>query len=162
MGRATLGGFSTPFKSDGSVPDQKGLGTFTLLAGTTYYFPISCANASVVGVHLGWPGSPIIITSATVEDSNLPPLEVHGSSTTGISDYDATVGNWIDEDPTTGFVGCKGTNVTATNGVVAATGDAAGGGCLFHVANTGARRMRIKIVVGATGGDVFCFQHGKE
>lgn len=158
MGRANNGIFSTPFKSDGTTPTKKGFGTFTLEALATYYFPIPCADASVISAHLGWPGSALVITSATVEDCNLP----EGSTSGGVTAYDATVGNWIDEDPTTAFVGVSGTNVTQSNGVVAASGDASGGGAMFHIADSGARRTRIKVVVGATGGDIFCACHGKE
>lgn len=154
MGRASNVGYVKPLKADGSSPTEKGRGNFTLEAATTYYFPLGGADASVISAHLAWPGSSIILTSVTVEDCNAPHSDV--------TDYSSTLGHWIDEDPTTAFVGVVGTNVTQTNGVVAATGDAGGGGCLFHVADSGARRTRLKVVVGATGGDVFCAVHGKE
>ena len=154
MGRASNSNYITPLKSDGTSPDRAGDGKFTLAAATTYYFPLGGADASVVSGHVAWTGSAIIITSITVEDCNFPHLDV--------TDYSANVGEWIDEDPTTAFVGVVGTGVSASNGIVAATGDAAGGGCMFHVADTGARRTRLKMVVGATGGTVRVAAGGKE
>lgn len=173
MGRHANGGFSTPLAPNGIVPAQNGRGRFTLLANTTYYFPIDGADCSVIAAHLCWTDSPIIITSAKIEDCNRPAatgittvsdqaVQLRGNDTEESEDFDARVGVWVDEDPTTGFVGVVGTNVSATNGVVAATGDAAGGGCMFHVADTGARRTRVRVQVGATGGDLSCFVWGKE
>lgn len=147
-----ISGYVVPIKSDGTEAVGAGRGLFTLTAGATYYLPLGGADASIISAHLAWTGSALVITSATVEDCNMP----HGD----VLDYTDEVGEWIDENPTTAFVGVDGTGVSQTNGVVAATGDAGGGGCLFHV-TSGARRTRIKVVVGATGGTIRCGVHGK-
>ncbi len=158
MGRSpTSSSFITPIKSDGVVQTESatefGRGSFTLALSTTYYYPIGGTDCPVQSVHCHWDAS-IVITSITVEDCNMPPAEV--------SDYVASTGGlWIDEDPTTAFVGTKGAGVTPTNGVVAVTGGALGG-CMFHIADTGARRTRLAVVVGATGGEMRVAAWGKE
>lgn len=148
--------YITPIKSDGTVQTQSatefGRGAFTLTAGTTYYFPLGGQDSPVLSAHLQHDAS-IVITSVTVEDCNFPESDVES--------YSSTAGEWIDEDPSTAFVGVVGTATSATNGVVAVTGGTAGG-AMWHIADTGARRTRLKVVVGATGGEVRVAQWAKE
>lgn len=149
--------FITPVSAAGVVQSPSGVefgrGSFTLAAATTYFFPVGGQDGGLVSAHLHWDAA-IIITSLTVEDCDFPNSE--------ISDFHAgTGGEWIDEDPSTAFVGTKGAGVTVTNGVVAVTGGALGG-CRFNVADQGARRTRIKVVVGATGGEIRCAAWAKE
>lgn len=146
------GPYVTPIKSDGTeAVAAEGRGKYTLTAGATYVFMLGGPDASVQSAHFIWDSS-IIITSLTVEDCDMPHTDV--------LDYSTTAAEWIDEDPTTAFVGVVGAGVSQTNGVVAATGGAAGG-CMFHIADTGAYRTRIKVVVAGTGGVVRCGTHGK-
>lgn len=147
-----------PFKSDGTVlafsNTEFGRGALTLASGTTYFFPIGGADASVVSVHLQWDAA-IAITSATIEDCNFP----EGSA--DVDWWDDAAGEWIDEDPTTAFVGTDGAGATVTNGVLAVVAGSVGG-AMWHVADTGARRTRLKVVVGATGGEVRVHPWGKQ
>jgi hypothetical protein len=129
-----------------------GRGVYTLTNGTTYFFPLGGQDSRIIGVHLQH-DTAIVITSATIEDTCMAEAE--------LTDYDTQAGGWIDEDPSTAFVGTKGANTTATNGVVAVTGGA-GGGAMWHIADTGARRTHLKVVVGATGGEVRLGVWGKE
>ena len=88
----------------------------------------------------------------TVEDCCFAPIEV--------SDHNTVAGTWLAEDPTDAFVATDGAGTTATNGVVAVAGGTAGG-AMWHV-DTAARRTRLKVVVGGTGGEVRVATWGKE
>ena len=78
-----------------------------------------------------------------------------------VLDKSSTVGEWSTEQPSTAYVASDGTGWSASNGVGAATG-AGLGGLFWHVAETGAARTRLTIVVGATGGPVRVSAHGKD
>lgn len=160
MSRVTTStSYIQPIKSDGTLPAAapgtdatvNGHGVYTLEANTTYYFPVGGQDATLVALHLQHDAA-IAITSATVEDTCFPEREV--------SDYASTAGLWIDEDPTTAFVGVVGATTTQTNGVVAVVAGNVGG-AMWHV-TTAARRTRLKVVVGATGGEVRVASWGKE
>lgn len=146
------GPYIQPIKSDGTLAvEATGRGKYTLTSGTTYYAIIGGPDAFTLSAHVQWDAS-IIITSVTVEDCNFGMSDA--------SDYSSTAGDWIDEDPTTAFVGLVGAGASHTNGVVAVTGGAAGG-AMLHVADTGSIRTRLKIVVGGTGGVIRIAASGK-
>ena len=110
MGRSTNStSFSTPVISTGTVQEPGtatfGRGTFTLLTGVTYFFPLGGQDASALSAHLRWDAS-IVLTSVTVEDCNF--------SEDDVALYDDAAGDWIDEDPSTAFVGSDGAGVTVT------------------------------------------------
>jgi hypothetical protein len=88
----------------------------------------------------------------TVEDCN-------------VGDAIATVvgrtGLWVQENPTGAYVAVTGAGVTATNLSVAATGGAIGA-AMIHLGNMGSRKVRLKVVVGATGGKLELYPHGRE
>ncbi len=157
--RSASSSYVTPIKSDGVVQTESGTefgrGSYTLAAGT-YLYPLDGADSSIVSVHLQHDAS-VALTSCTIETCNLPDL---ASDSDGAAWYSTTAGHWIDEDPTTAFVGVVGANTTATNGVVAVTAGAAGG-AMWHVGNNGARRTRLKVVCG-TGGEIRVATWGKE
>jgi hypothetical protein len=113
-------------------------------------------DAEMVSAHLVYDAA-IILTSVTVETCDFPPEMVtdYADGATGT----ATAGYWIDEDPSTAFVGTRGG--TVTNGVLAVAGGAQGG-ARWNVADNAARRTRLRVVVGATGGEVSCAAWGKE
>ncbi len=129
-----------------------GRGNFTLVLGTTYVFILGGEDAPIESAHFNWDAG-IVLTSLTVQDCNMGETEVTNTSTTG--------GHWIGETPLTAYVAVDGAGVSQAIGVVSATGGAVGG-CMFHVSNTGARRTRIRVVVGATGGVIRCGAHGKD
>lgn len=167
MGRRTTStSYVTPIAAGGALEVEDGTtfgrGSYTLLAGTRYFFVLGGADAPFNAAHFQW-SSPMVITSLTIEDSNFPPV-AKGDGTGGagdVSDFSTAAADWIDEDPSTAFVGVVGAGVSQTNGVVAATGGAQGG-CMFHVVDTGARRTRVNVLVGATGGEMRCAVWAKE
>ncbi len=148
--------YITPLKSDGTVQEQDSdasfvtaRGVFTLASGTMYYFPLPIGGSPMFDVHLTHDAA-IIITTATIETCG------HGLS--DVPDYSAVAGEWIDQNPTTAFVGTVGAGTSASNGVVAVAGSAAGGAD-WQISGCPASRGRLAVVVGATGGEVrvsFC------
>lgn len=138
--------------ADGSLPPQKGRGFYTLTAAHTYVFVLGGPDCSRVSGHLRW--SAAFAGNARVEDSNVPPGEV-----TDI-ELGATTGGWVDEDPSTAFVGTVGAGATVVNGVVTVAAGSAGG-AMFHVADTGAARHRL-LVACTTGGEISVCAHSKE
>lgn len=150
-------GFRNAWKSDGTeIVRDVTTQALTLPAGT-YYIVVGGPNAvtpsltALVSLHLSW--SAALAATITIEDSNMPKY-FHGNDSGPIftSDYEAatTAGNWIPENPSTAIVSTVGTSNTSTAATVTA-GGAAAGGCLFHLGNEGARRIRAKIIVTVQG-----------
>lgn len=158
--RPTSTSFITPIKSDGTVQTESatefGRGSFTLASGTTYFYPLGGDDASMMDAHCQWDAS-IVITSITVETCSFPP----GVNGGGVEDHDDAAGEWIDQDLPTAYVGTDGAGVTVTAGVVAVAGGAQGG-CNFQISDNPARRTRLKVVVGGTGGEMRVASWGKE
>lgn len=117
-------------------------GSVTLVAGTTYYFPIGVEIAPLDSVHFVWDAN-IVITSARIEDGNL--------SSERSNDWDTTLGAWVPEDPDSAYV--AHTSGAVTNATLAVAGGVAGG-AVWHVGNNGTTRQRFAVVVGVTGGVV--------
>jgi|KBSSwiStaDraftv2_1062776.scaffolds.fasta_scaffold00132_14 hypothetical protein len=147
------GTYVAPLKStDGSTPaavaGAGNAGKYTLVANTTYYYPLSGGDAPFVGCHITGYTAGLILTSVTIEDCD------HGSGE--VTDFSTVVGEWAPEKPTTAYVAVIGTGWTvgsgATAGVVAASG-AGVGGAKYHLPETSASRTRLAVVVGSTGGD---------
>lgn len=137
----------------------------TLASGTTYYFPLGAQHAAVpaeaplTSVQLRWDAS--IIATITVE-TTLFPSTLQASDPRGpvqVSDFEATAGFWLQQNPSTAYVPATGGTPTAMT--VAVAGGSAGG-CEFDLGNLGARRARIKVVVGGTGGVMRCAVWGKK
>lgn len=156
-------------KSDGVVTSANKVGASTTFGCTlgvgTYYFIIGASDTAVAGetwlvsAHLKWAAA--VAATITVETSNFPlhvggdnigPFDTHG--------YSTTVGDWIQENPSTAIVAVTGSGNSSTAATVTAGGSAAGG-ATFHLGNIGTRRVRIKIVT-TVGGLVRCGIHGKE
>jgi len=148
--------YITPIKSDGVVQEQSavdfGRGSFTLVAGATYFYPLGGQDAPYLDAHCQWDAA-LILTSVTVETCGFPESEV--------SYYSDDAGEWIDQDPATAYVGSDGAGVTVTAGVVAVAGGAQGG-CNFQMSGSTSRRTRLKVVVGAIGGEMRTASWGKE
>lgn len=137
----------------------------TLVLGTTYYFPFGAqhsatpAETPVVTAQVRWDAAAIltITVETTVFPSSFQALDPR-TPPVQVSDFDATAGFWLQQNPTTAYV--PATGGTPTNMTVAVAGGTAGG-CEFDISNLGSRRARIKIVVGGTGGVVRVGIHGK-
>lgn len=157
MGRHPIStSYITPYKSDGTEQTPSatefGRGAFTLEASTTYFFPLGGQDTPIASVHLQHDLA-IAITSATVESCNFPESEV--------ANHSDGAGEWFGWAPTTAYVPVDGATTTATNGVVAVIAGNIGG-AMWSIADLGCRRTRLKVVVGATGGEVRVAGWGKE
>jgi len=139
--------YCTPIKSDGTVLAVGAAGVATLASSATYYYPVGGESSPLNSVWIKWDN--VLNAVFTIEDTN--------ARSEDVSSYDATAGNWIQENPTTAYVGVTGGTVANLTVTVAST---TAGGCLIHLGNTGARRTRIKAVV-TTGGVVSVGCHGK-
>ncbi len=147
------GPYVTPLLTDdGSEAVPAGArGKFTLTALKTYVFVLGGSEAPRHSAHIEWDAA-IVITSINVEDCNADKSEV--------SDYSTTNGAWITENPPDAYIPVEGAGASVLAATVAVTGGAVGG-CMFHLEGTAARRTRITMVVGATGGVARVSAHGK-
>ena len=139
-------------KSDGTEVTVAADGSMTLLANTTYYLTHGIDAASRGSIQLTWDNAIVITSAGPVQDANLP----------AVSPVETIVGKWVDEDPSTAFASADGTGATftpATGKFAVAGGNV--GGCMLHFADFGSRRVRLPIVVGATGGVIFAAVHTK-
>ena len=133
-----------PMKTDGTFLTEvaNNPGQYTLVANTTYLYVLGAYTSKIMGLQITGYDSGLVITSATMQDTLHSEIEVLAKST--------TAGEWVPETPTT-YVAATGTGWSATNSVIAAAGSGLGGG-VWHVANSAAHRLRLSVVVGATGG----------
>lgn len=127
-------------------------GVYTLTAGQVYYYIVGQTDAVNLSITFTGEASALIITSATIQDTDHPVQDV--------TDFDATAGRWLTEDPTTAFVAVDGVGWSASNGVVAVAGGALGG-ARWNLGEDAAHRTRLEVVVGATGGAVRVSRSGK-
>jgi hypothetical protein len=153
-------------KSDGTVtltPDPI-TGNMTLVGSTTYYIELGStsspvtAEAALASVHLKW--ALAVAATITVETSNFPAF-VGGrdNGVVGVTSWDTTVGNWVQENPSAAVVAVVGSGNSATALTITAGGTAAGAATI-HLGNLGTRRARVKLVV-TTGGALRCNVAGK-
>lgn len=154
--------YVTPIDTTGApVASTKQAGVFTLAANTTYYYIVPCAGSPYASVTLSGMTAAIVITSATVQDTDHPPGGAGGAlDSSNAANYvvsGALV--WCPEGNSSSLVGVSGTGWSATNGVIAAGGTGFGV-ARFNIEGTGALRTRLEVVVGATGGDlmVSCYE----
>lgn len=150
--------------ADGSTPaEDGGHGIYTLVAGHTYRYILPSLDTPFASVQLTGIDAALVVTSATVQDCN------HAGSTTSrtggdVPDTSLVVGEWINERPTNGYVAVDGTNWSVGSGATACVVSSTGtnvGGALWHIAETGAARVSLLVVVGATGGKARVSAAGK-
>ncbi len=135
----TSAGVLVPQTSDATF--TTGRGVHTLAAGT-YYFALPVGGATMFQVHLTHDAA--LAAVGTIETCG------HGKSE--VSDVSAVAGEWIDQDPSTAFVGIVGATTTVSNAVVTVTAGNAGG-AEWQISQCPSARARLKLVVG-TGGEV--------
>lgn len=152
-------GFRDAVKSDGTALARDPVTGLLTFGGTgTWYVELGTSSNSVTpaqtaltSAHCTW--SAALAATITVETSNAPTYR-HGfdNGPSFVTSYEAatTAGNWIPENPSTAIVSVVGTGNSSTAATVTAGGTNAGG-CMFHLGNMGARRIRLKIVVTVTG-----------
>lgn len=147
----TTGVVLTPASAAGGSPGV------TLANSTTYYVPLASGvdgplttECPLVHAHLKWASA--VAATITIESSSF--AKYVGGGTNGpvdVSDYDATTGNWIQENTAgSGVVTVVGTGNSATALTITAGGTNAGAASI-NLINLGAKRLRLKIVV-TTGG----------
>lgn len=147
--------------ADGSQPAPAGgettlgtsnVGVYTLTASHTYVFVIGAADAMFLHAQLRGDAA-IVITSATVQDCDENPHET--------SDYSDNTGEWLDTPAALIESAKVGTGWSNTSDVGAAAGGNEGA-VAWNILNHGGRRMRVKVVVGGTGGQVRFSEWGKD
>lgn len=137
--------YITPIDSNGAtVTTIVGHGRFTLSANTTYYYVIGRTAGAHQSITLTGHTASLIITEAAIQDTD--------HSEQDYTNSDATDGIWIVEDPAGGFVPVDGTGWSVSNSKVAAAGTAVGG-ARWNLGEDGATRTRLRVIVGAAGGD---------
>lgn len=138
--------FQNPYlrclKSDGTVIPLDASGKATLEASSTYYFVASASDVVLEALHQTWANS-LVLTSSEIETSNLADADATWA--------DTDVGDWVKEAPTTSYVAIVGTGITASSLTLSGTASSVGG-AMMHLGNLGARRVRVKVVTGGTGG----------
>ncbi len=157
-------GHRNAYKSDGTLITQDATGMLTLPAGT-YYVEVGSSSAplpsraALVAAHCAWNAA--LAATITYETSNMPAQMVPGMGPVVLTSWEAVTvgGNWIPENPSTAIVAVVGASNSSTAATVTA-GGAAIGGCMFHLGNMGARRIRLKIVV-TVAGTMMVNVHGK-
>lgn len=151
--------------SDGTSPVEAPRGTYSLTASHTYAYIAPSADTPFASIHLTGVDAALVITSATVQDcSHGGPTPAGGPTSGDVPDTSTTAGEWVNERPTNGYVAADGTGWSVGTGATACVVAAAGsglGGALWHVAETGAPRVRLLVVVGATGGKARVSGSGK-
>lgn len=139
--------YLTAYKSDGTKLEASP-GGYTFANGITYYVPISGVNSALLeSIHAIWDNAAIL--TITVETTNHPDATL----------FSSTAGQWIQENPTTAYVGGAG-GFSVVNLTVAVAGGTAGG-CMIHLGNLGSLKARLKVVTGGTGGVVNFMGHAK-
>ena len=149
--------------ADGTSPTEVQHGRYTLTANHTYVYILPSHDTPFTSIDLTCYSATMVITSATIQDTNHSGTATAGTSP-DVSDTSVVVGEWKNERPTNGYVAADGTGWSVGTGatacVVAASG-AGVGGALWHIAETGAFRTRLIVVVGGTGGDLRVSGAGK-
>ncbi len=128
-------------------------GVYTLASGTNYFVEVPCSDAGLVHVLLQGDAA-LILTSVTIEETDLD-----GKDALVITD---TTGTWLVTDDTRITAKAEGAGWTIGANDIAAVAGGAAGAASFNISDVGARRMRVKIVVGGTGGEVRVSFWGKE
>lgn len=144
------GTYVTPVKQTDSSKsaDEQGRGVYALAAGTTYLYPVGGPDAPWRSFHMQWDA--LAILTVAVEDT------IFGDA--DVSDVSIALGDWMREDQNGLTINVKSTDgttggATVTASVIAVAGGTAGG-AVIHVPNNASRRMRLRVDVGGTGGNV--------
>jgi hypothetical protein len=145
--------------SDGSIvhPDENG--NLSLSAATWYLVLGGTSDALLESLHMKW--STAFAATITFETCNFPRYKGGaGSGTSDVTDHSTVAGNWIQENPSTAYVGVVGTGNSATALTITAGGTNAGGATV-HLGNLGTRRLRAQLVV-SNAGTIRANAHGKD
>ncbi len=140
----------------------------TLASSTTYFFPLggeiiatTPGETTLLGIHLRWAAA--VAGTATIEVCNFPATySATGQGSPDVSDFDVTAGDWMQWNPAqvgSNYVAVTGTGNSVTAYTVTLGGTNAGG-AFFNIADIGAARIRIKLVL-TVGGLVRVSSHGK-
>lgn len=137
-----------------TAPSPAGLVTLT---AATFYFEIPLTESGrLQSVHIVT-GS-LIAGVFTIETSNLPQGFPGVAALGAAPTWDETVGNWVQENPSSAYVATVGTGWSVS--ALTLTKAAGVAGALIHLGNLGSKRCRVKAVI-STGGTVRLVPHGK-
>lgn len=137
-----------------TAPSPAGLVTLT---AATFYFEIPLTESGRLQSVQIVTGS-AIAGVFTIETSNLP-QGLPGTTALGAAPtWDETVGNWVQENPSSAYVATTGTGWSVSALTLTKTAGVAG--ALIHLGNLGSKRCRVKAVI-STGGTVRVVPHGK-
>lgn len=138
-----------------------------LLGGITYYFPFGSDRSALpretvdIALHMRW--ALAVAGTATIEACNFPQtLSGSGQGGADVTDWDSTLGNWVQIDPT--LAGPVYANALGSGNSIAkytvTLGGTAAGAAIWNIPDFGFHRGRIKLVV-TTGGIVRASISGK-
>lgn len=168
MGRPGSGDVDalTNSPSTGTVVPYKQTDKGVTLGIGTYYFMMGTqdavlnSQAVMSSCHVAWAAA--VAGLITLETCNFP-ATIGGATTNqggvDVGDSDTTVGNWIQENPSTAIVSTAGSGNSSTAATVTMGGSAIGG-CTYQLGNISTKRARLKVVT-TVGGIVRCNVHGK-
>src|SRR4051812_16915001 len=119
--------------ADGTSPAELRHGEYTLTALHTYVFLNPSLDTWVASFDLTGYDATLVITSATVQDTNHAGSQTAAGATGGdVPDTSVVPGEWKNERPTNGYVAVDGVGWTVGTGatacVVASSGGGGGGG----------------------------------
>jgi hypothetical protein len=152
------------------VIPYKGINGCTLANGVKYFFNVGDGDSTYKSIHLKWDASIVVTLTLWGCDQplNVSNMDPGGGVIVGTdTPVDSLVtGDWLKIDPATAVLyftsddGTTGGN-TITNATCVIAGGAAGG-VIYDLGNVPVARLRIRAVVGGTGGQLRCVASGKE
>jgi hypothetical protein len=110
-----------------------------VLSNTTYFVPFGGEGSLVQSVHISWDN--VVAGTITVEVSNNPDATI----------ISTTAGEWVQENPSTAYVGGAGSGGLAVANLTLTITAGTGGGAIIHLGNNGTLRSRLKVTLTAGG-----------
>ncbi|HKP07587.1 MAG TPA: hypothetical protein VJU58_10085 [Microbacterium sp.] len=145
-------------KADGTIAANDTANGCTLTSGT-WYFAFGGSDAPLPGetalvtVQLQWAAA--VAGAITVEVTNYPEFRdgrrEQGPTDVGDNDGNATRTNWVQINPSTGYVPPPTGAGNSVSGLTLTAGGTNAGGTIIDLGNLGARRCRLKLVLTVGG-----------
>lgn len=148
----------------------KGTTGCTLVTATKYFYVVGDAASIQKSIHLKWDAALIVTLTLWGCDQplNFNNMDAGNEAVVGTdTPHDSLVsGDWLQIDPSTAVLYNKSDDgstggSTITNATVVVAGGTAGG-VIYDLGNIPTRRIRIRAVVGGTGGQLRCCVNGKD
>lgn len=112
-------------------------------AVATSFYGLGGDNSTIQHVHMSWASTTTAVI--TFWSSNYPPEQVPLN--------DTTAGNWIQEDPPTGYTAISpaGAATVGANPLTITIPGGTAGGCSVNIGNIGSKRLRVRVVCTVAG-----------